>query len=275
MPNSEDFREDCEVGVAAGEDQYQDMDCGEDDAGKKDRNYFKSVSSVASFPAFLPTQAVTPSFSSRVLGSNPDTSEGVNRLLWDSAAIYSDSRPPSNFVVYSTNGDTRSADAAEGPPLFDGNVANSTPPPLGGISAGPSGGSGTILHLACALDAPLALAFLLSMGADARSTHTAFRRLMIHEAACNGSIQCLALLLELGRFCAHSDDDLDTKMPAHRRYSEETHSRPQELQFFATGPGGETYDQNQRRPPPEIRSRGFFGMGAVAAAPILDRKSVV
>ena len=36
------------------------------------------------------------------------------------------------------------------------------------------------------------------MGADARASHTAFRRLMVHEATCNGSIQCLALLLELG-----------------------------------------------------------------------------
>jgi hypothetical protein len=36
------------------------------------------------------------------------------------------------------------------------------------------------------------------MGADGRASHTAFRRLMIHEAACNGSINCLTLLLEMG-----------------------------------------------------------------------------
>ena len=36
------------------------------------------------------------------------------------------------------------------------------------------------------------------MGADTRASHTAFRRLVQHEAACNGSIQCLTLLLELG-----------------------------------------------------------------------------
>ena len=85
------------------------------------------------------------------------------------------------------------------PPIFDGSVANATPPPLGGSNTGIAGGAGTILHLACALDVPLALAFLLAMGADARASHTAFRRLMIHEAACNGSVQCLTLLLELGR----------------------------------------------------------------------------
>jgi len=44
----------------------------------------------------------------------------------------------------------------------------------------------------------LMLAFLLIMGADGRASHTAFRRLMIHEAACNGSINCLTLLLEMG-----------------------------------------------------------------------------
>ena len=76
--------------------------------------------------------------------------------------------------------------SSTGPPLFDGSVANAR------------GCASTIMHLACALDVPLALAFLLAMGADARASHTAFRRLMVHEAACNGSIQCLALLLELG-----------------------------------------------------------------------------
>lgn len=108
-------------------------------------------------------------------------------LLRDAAAMLSAARPPNSFVVSS----------GEGPPTFDGAVANATPPPLGG-APNTGGGAGTILHLACAMDVPLALAFLLAMGADARTSHTAFRRLMLHEAACNGSIQCLTLLLELG-----------------------------------------------------------------------------
>lgn len=83
------------------------------------------------------------------------------------------------------------------PPLFDGSVANATP---GGnlLSLG-GGGAGTALHLACVLDSPFALALLLAMDADASSRHTAFRRLMIHEASCANSPECLELLLELAK----------------------------------------------------------------------------
>ncbi len=136
----------------------------------------------------------------------------ANRLLWDSAAHLSNSRPPANFVVQNRNGDTtleELRDQGNNPPIFDGSVANSTPPSLGGIGTGSAGGVGTILHLACALDSPLALAFLLVMGADARAPHTAFRRLMIHEAACNGSIDCLQLLLELGKKYSTTTDEND------------------------------------------------------------------
>lgn len=180
--------------------------------------------------------------------SSGEASEGVNRLLWDSAAIYSDARPPSNFVVYNAN-----SRREEGPPLFDGSVANATPPPLGGISAGPSGGSGTILHLACALDLPLALAFLLATGADARSSHTAFRRLMIHEAACNGSIQCLTLLLELGRCCAQSGED-DEKVPWLQYLPDSARqTSPNDIRFFP-----DRFRNEQRKSPPEFhRSRGL------------------
>lgn len=137
-----------------------------------------------------------------------EVSAEAERLLRDSAAFLSDSRPPADFVVYqdgtlSTEGRVDSASSR--PPIFDGSVANATPPPLGGPGAGASGGAGTILHLACALDVPLALAFLLAMGADARASHTAFRRLLIHESACNGSIKCLTLLLELGQ--KHGDNE--------------------------------------------------------------------
>jgi ankyrin repeat protein len=145
----------------------------------------------------------------------------AERLLRDMASILSDTQPPSNFVVYGPNSntfsDTPHTTTSSVPPLFDGSVANATPPVArvgtaaaaiafaaaagGGIgnSAVAGGGAGTILHLACALDVPLCLAFVLSMGADARACHTAFRRLLIHEAACNGSINCLRLLLELGQ----------------------------------------------------------------------------
>lgn len=96
-------------------------------------------------------------------------------------------------------------DEEESPPLFDGSVANATPGggPIGaavaGSAAGGGGGSGTVLHLACAMDAPFALAAFLAMGGDASSRHTAFRRAVVHEAACADSPGCLSLLLELGR----------------------------------------------------------------------------
>lgn len=126
-------------------------------------------------------------------------------LLWETANALSDSRPPADLCVYNKAGDTTPPDGNEHiPPIFDGSVANATPPPLGGSSAGASGGAGTILHLACAMDLPLVLAFLLSMGADGRASHTAFRRLMVHEAACNGSIGCLTLLLEIGKKCSQN-----------------------------------------------------------------------
>lgn len=141
----------------------------------------------------------------------------ANRLLWDSAAHLSNSRPPANFVVHNRDGDTtleEPMDQGNNPPIFDGAVANSTPPSLGGMGTGSAGGVGTILHLACALDSPLALSFLLAMGADARAPHTAFRRLMIHEAACNGSIDCLQLLLELGKkYDTLTDESVFSRVP--------------------------------------------------------------
>lgn len=126
-------------------------------------------------------------------------SKDVDRLVWEASTILSDSRPPSSFCVFDRSGAKSPLPGKEQvPPIFDGSVANATPPPLGGSGTGASGGSGTILHLACAMDSPLILAFFLCMGADGRASHTAFRRLMIHEAACNGSVKCLQLLLEMG-----------------------------------------------------------------------------
>lgn len=132
-----------------------------------------------------------------------DVPEDGERLIWQSIHVLSNSRPPASFVVYNRSGKASSQPPdAESQPLFDGHVANSTPPALGPPGRRPSAGSGTLLHLACAMDSPFALAVFLALGADARSPHTAFRRLMIHEAACSGSIQCLTLLLELGKECA-------------------------------------------------------------------------
>jgi len=81
--------------------------------------------------------------------------------------------------------------------IFDGAVANSTPIGIG-LRRGSGGGSGTILHLACAIDSPFALALLLVMGANVSSYHTAFQRSIFHEAACSNSSECLRLLLEIG-----------------------------------------------------------------------------
>jgi hypothetical protein len=152
--------------------------------------------------------------------SRIEVSSDVERLLGDASAVFTDSRPPPDFVVYE-DGDMSTQERSEalGPPIFDGTVANSTPPPLGGPGAGASGGAGTILHLACALDVPLALALFLALGADARASHTAFRRLMIHEAACCGSIQCLTLLLELGAKlgATDGDEDVNAKIPSRPR----------------------------------------------------------
>jgi ankyrin repeat protein len=126
-------------------------------------------------------------------------SKEADRLLWEASARFGDSRPPANLCIYDKMGATSLPEGKQNlPPIFDGAVANATPPPLGGAGTGASGGTGTVLHLACAMDRPLILAFLLIMGADGTAPHTAFRRLMIHEAACNGSINCLTLLLELG-----------------------------------------------------------------------------
>lgn len=125
----------------------------------------------------------------------------VDLLVHDAVAAMTDSRPPANLVLYKSgattvanNTNNTEQQQQAGPPIFDGSVANATP----SLVAGHGGGVGTALHVATALDRPLTLALLLAMGGDARAVHTAFRRFMIHEAACNGSIKCLNLLLELG-----------------------------------------------------------------------------
>ena len=135
------------------------------------------------------------------VGVAPELSDEGDRLVGQSVQMLSNSRPPNAFTVNSRNSRGR-VGPLEGPPIFDGGVANATPPPLGPPGIRPSGGAGTLLHLACAVDSPFSLAVVLALGGDARSPHTAFRRLMIHEAACGGSVRCLAILLELGKECA-------------------------------------------------------------------------
>jgi len=133
-------------------------------------------------------------------------SKDLYRLVWEASSTLADSRPPSNLCIYDRSGATSPPMGHENdPPIFDGSVANATPAPHGGVGA--SGGCGTILHLACAMNRPLMLAFFLVMGADGRASHTAFRRLMVHEAACNGSIDCLTLLLEMGHKHAKEIED--------------------------------------------------------------------
>ena len=63
------------------------------------------------------------------------------RLLWETANALSDSRPPADFCVYNKAGERAPpGDNEQIPPIFDGSVANATPPPLGGASAGASVG---------------------------------------------------------------------------------------------------------------------------------------
>ena len=165
-----------------------------------------------------------------------DSSSGVpeegDRLVWQSINVLSNSRPPSFFAVYNRAGKAQLQEQqGEGQPLFDGSVANATPPPLGLPGVRPSAGAGTLLHLACAMDSPFALAVFLALGSDVRSPHTAFRRLVIHEAACSGSIQCLTLLLELGKECAlqlYKEEDL--KLPSH--HEEHTSKGNADLPYF-------------------------------------------
>lgn len=150
--------------------------------------------------------------------SNSDIEPGsrnVHRLVWEACSTLADSRPPSNLCIYDRFGAKNPLVGRENdPPIFDGSVANATPAPHGG--GGASGGTGTILHLVCAMDKPLMMAFLLIMGADGRASHTAFRRLMIHEAACNGSINCLTLLLEMGHKYAKEIEDKNGKAPGDK-----------------------------------------------------------
>jgi len=139
--------------------------------------------------------------------------KALEKALWNSASMLSNSRPSPSFVIRKEDKQLREerathscaplksmpeedqeGDGGERPPLFEGSVANSTP---GDIIDG-GGGSGTAQHLACLLDSPLALAMLIALGVKVEARHTAFRRLPIHEAACADSPLCLSLLMGVG-----------------------------------------------------------------------------
>ena len=195
-----------------------------------------------------------------------------DRLVWEASAILSDCRPPTHFCVYNKDGAMEPPRTEGGgehggeqqsqiPPIFDGSVANATPPPLGGggtnAAGGASGGAGTILHLACAMDQPLMLAFFLCMGADGRASHTAFRRLMIHEAACNGSINCLQLLLEMGQKYAKealstANNDRGLRNSSAIPFFPDSFELPPATTFPGAAPGGAGLQQPAARAPPPI-----------------------
>jgi len=165
----------------------------------------------------------------------------VERILREGARILSNSHPDNEFVVYTDNKGQINASSNRNiinkieidslPPiktsentindnigipnanenfqiLFDGGVANSTPVNGNDMPLGGRGGRGTILHLSCVLDLPFVLSLLLVMGADASNRHTAFCRLIVHEAACSDSPKCLRLLLELSKILK---DELEEK----------------------------------------------------------------
>lgn len=154
----------------------------------------------------------------------------AERLVRDAVKSASEARPPTNFVLYRKQGESASTAP---PPIFDGAVATATP----------GGGLGTALHAAVALDRPLLVALLLSMGADGRSCHTAFRRLMVHEAACNGSLQCLTVLLEVGRECgaALRAQAAVWEQQQHATFVHQQHKRQQRSSFVMRRSGNRSY----------------------------------
>lgn len=145
------------------------------------------------------------------LGSLPISTDKqiVENLLYDASQRLSNLGPPSNFVVYREGvkeslmnyekGSKNKTKSESRTPIFDGAVSVATPIGNVGSMRTRSGGSGTILHLACALDSAFILAVLLALGADPSSRHTIFQRLLIHEAAACDSPNCLSLLLKLGK----------------------------------------------------------------------------
>mmetsp|Transcript_25840 Transcript_25840/g.54004 ORF Transcript_25840/g.54004 Transcript_25840/m.54004 type:complete len:840 (+) Transcript_25840:376-2895(+) len=192
--------------------------------------------STATTPTTTTATATTTTATATATATTKEEENDWNRWIWEASATLANARPPSDLCIYDKSGATtlseananasnnaNASDHDHDPPVFDGSVANATPAGPHGTST--AGGSGTILHLACAMDRPLMLAFFLIAGADGRANHTAFRRLVVHEAACNGSIRCLALLLEMGRHYATADADADANADAHQQAEKPNHEQ--------------------------------------------------
>ena len=144
--------------------------------------------------------------------------EELEEIMYERVRTYTNAPPEASFTVNhrreyddndspittttttdpNINNDSVTTTSSEDLTIFDGAVAIGTPIANTQVR-GSGGGSGTIQHLACALDSPFGLALVLAMEADVSSRHTTFRRSILHEAACCNSPNCLRLLLELGK----------------------------------------------------------------------------
>ena len=225
--------------------------------------YFHSVLQQLSIVISDVEEATTPDL--QEMKPSTENNGAVDQMIHAACSTLADSRPPPNLCVYDQNGSTTPQVGRENdPPIFDGSVANATPAPHGGVGA--SGGTGTILHLVCAMDRPLMLAFLLIMGADGRANHTAFRRLMIHEAACNGSINCLTLLLEMG-------DRFSKEMEKKSGTTDDKKAMPffpDALGRSASPPSLSSPRLNARPAPPVSINRRSFGRTTHSIGKIFD-----
>jgi len=149
------------------------------------------------------------------------------------AKVLSNTRAPPSFVFYSNNHSNSTTESVEEEELEeDGDRTTNSTPLFDGSAAG---SGGTLLHLACIVDAPLALALLLALGGDPTGRHSAFRRLPVHETCCSDSEHCLALLLHLAATSSNKHDhEEDTSMSMDKLHHD-YHS-------FCTGVVGTTAD---------------------------------
>lgn len=215
----------------------------------------------------------------------------AGRLVRDAVSAVTDMRPPTNFALYpggvvvdngiNNNNAGGGGDGMQqldlhhfeslpqGPPIFDGSVANATP----AFPAGQGGGAGTALHAVAALDHPLTLALLLAMGADARACHTAFRRLVQHEAACNGSMQCLSLLLELGK--QYGNERLSEKMSNEKPSASRSPDTSMDFPFFPRRTPVSFSPMNMYSKPAGLWKKPEVASVAAAAEPMNDVLSLL
>lgn len=107
--------------------------------------------------------------------------------------------------------------------------------------------TGTLLHLAAIVDAPLCLATLIALGGDVHAAHTAFRRTVVHECAANGSYRCLDLLLGWSeaqrRRCENSPFSIGVRGHLHEKKMRSSHSSELEAALLDMGGGGEEQEE--------------------------------